>query len=404
MEIPAWFESLFEKVVVVFELPASESLQAAGSTTLLPWLETVLAEAPLLVEHVHAGRFPSRFLTNVLGFGQGFAEKLPGLLTLFVILYLLCGGLTVMLRLKRKQTSLLTFSRQVFNALLIWAAFLVIPMRKALVAGGAGGEFYAKIALLLGILAVVIPLCSVVRYLWIYRLTGIPHAIFDVGFGLFAAAVMLLSAKIGILRILILLAIAALTVVQWEEPEYEDVPAPAKPTPQKAPAPQSAAAAPQKAAAIPQRTPAVPQKTAAVSHQAPAAPQKTTAAPEKRPAASQMDFSALLDKAKELLKRAAATVKAAAIALFGKAVIACERLSTDIRLAKMRRTGSSGKTSAPAKPAPEKPAPQSAAPAKPAAPQQAAAPAKPAEAYPTMALDIDQIIAEVESATEDTVL
>ena len=113
---------------------------------------------------------------------------------------------------------------------------------------------------------------------------------------------------------------------------------------------------------------------------------------------------ALLDKAKELLKQAAATVKAAAIALFGKAVIAYERLSTDIRLAKMRRTGSSGKASAPAKPAPEKPAPPSAAPAKPAAPQQAAAPAKPAEAYPTMALDIDQIIAEVESATEDTTL
>ena len=43
MEIPAWFETLFEKVVVVFEMPASDTLKAAGSPDLLPWLCRLLS-------------------------------------------------------------------------------------------------------------------------------------------------------------------------------------------------------------------------------------------------------------------------------------------------------------------------------------------------------------------------
>jgi len=80
VEIPAWAETLFEKVVVVFETPASDTLEAAGSMDLLPWIDSLLVEIPLLIENVKANVFPASFLTNVMGFSQETLTKLPGLL------------------------------------------------------------------------------------------------------------------------------------------------------------------------------------------------------------------------------------------------------------------------------------------------------------------------------------
>jgi hypothetical protein len=226
VEIPAWAESLFEKVVVVFETPASDTLEAVGSMDLLPWIDSLLMEVPLLIENVKDNVFPASFMTNVLGFTPERVARLPLMLTLFVVFYLLCGGATVALRLRTRQTSLLSFSRQCFNALLIWASFLLVPMRKLLAQNPGDGGIYPLLALGAVILSVAIPLASVARYLWVYRLTGIPHAVFDVGFGLFVLSIALLVAKsTGILWLLIPVALAALTVVQWEGQE-EDDPAP----------------------------------------------------------------------------------------------------------------------------------------------------------------------------------
>ena len=237
MEIPAWAETLFEKVVVVFETPASDTLEAAGSMDLLPWIDSLLVEIPLLIENVKANVFPASFLTNVLGIDPQSLARLPLMLTLFVVFYLLCGGATVALRLRTGQTSLLSFSRQCFNAVLIWASFLLIPMRKLLAQAPGDSSVYPLLALGAVILSVAIPLTSVVRYLWIYRLTGIPHAVFDVGFGLFVLSVALLAAKsTSILWLLVPVSMAALTVVQWEGHRYEEDDHSGQPSPEpKAP-------------------------------------------------------------------------------------------------------------------------------------------------------------------------
>ena len=134
MVIPAWVEDIFQRVVVVFEAPASDTLEAAGSTALLPWLDSLLTELPLLANSVKNHVFPTGFLTNALGFSPERAARLPLLMTLFIIFYILCGAATVFLRYQRKQLSLLKFSRQSFNAVLIWSCMLLIPMWKALAA------------------------------------------------------------------------------------------------------------------------------------------------------------------------------------------------------------------------------------------------------------------------------
>lgn len=230
MEIPAWAEALFERAVTVFEAPASDTLQAAGSTDLLPWIDTLLTELPLLAEQLKAGIFPASFLANLLGAGPGLIAVLPGLLAIYAVLYLLSCGWTVALRLKTAQSSLLSFSRQCTNALLTWAGFLLYPMWK--VARQSGGA-YSLLVLGAFLLAVAIPVSSVIRYLWYYRLNGIPHAIADVGFGLFALAALLLSAMTGPLIFLLpVAAIAMLTVIQREghAPEESEEPE-AKPAP-----------------------------------------------------------------------------------------------------------------------------------------------------------------------------
>jgi len=219
VEIPAWAETLFEKVVVVFETPAAGTpLEHVGSMDLLPWIDSLLVEVPVLISSLKTGVFPVSFLTNVLGVAPDRVERLPGLLTFFVIFYLLCGALTMVLRFRQDQTSLLSVPRQLCNAILCCSVFLFLPMLKLVSAGGFGGSFYPLLALGVVLFSIGIPLASVIRYVWVYRFTGIPHAIFDVGFGPFVMAVQLLCAHKGskFLCLFIFLAVAALVVLHLD--------------------------------------------------------------------------------------------------------------------------------------------------------------------------------------------
>lgn len=212
MEIPAWAETLFEKVVVVFETPAAGTpLEHVGSMDLLPWIDSLLVEVPAFITCMKTGIYPASFLTNVLGVAPDRVDKLPGLLTFFLLVYLLCGALTMVLRFRQDQTSLLPVSRQICNAILCGCVFVFVPMLKMVSQTGFGSSFYPLLALLLVLFSVCIPLDSVLRYVWVYQLTGIPHAIFDVGFGPFVLAVQILCAYKGsrLLTVFVFLAVVA---------------------------------------------------------------------------------------------------------------------------------------------------------------------------------------------------
>ena len=349
MVIPAWVEDIFQRVVVVFEAPASETLEAAGSTALLPWLDSLLTELPLLVKSVQDHVFPTGFLTNALGFSPERAARLPALMTLFIIFYILCGAATVFLRLRRNQFSPLKFSHQSFNAVLIWSCMLLLPMRKALMASG-DASIYPKLALIGIVFAIAMPLASVIRYIWVYRLFGIPHAVFDAGFGFFSLSVFLLSVKTGkILFFLIFLAMAALTYIQWEPDEDEDLPVRTTP-----PAETAAPAAP--------RTPVAAARESA--------PVRESAAPIHKSAES------VRSKTPEL------KAKLAALLLFLRQRF--EILITKIRMVIVSYRRSQARRNVSARPA------QASAPA----PHPAAEPvAEPIPELSTMELDIDSILA-----------
>ncbi len=386
MEIPAWVETIFEKVVVVFEMPASDTLKAAGSPDLLPWLDSLLAELPLLVQNAKAHVFPTGFLTNVLGVRPETAAKLPLLLTLFIIFYLLCGGATVALRYLKKQTSLLSFSRQTCNAFVIWACMLLVPMRKVLLEAGSQ-SVYPKLALVGILLAWLLPLASAARYLWVYRLNGIPHAIFDAGFGLFALSVLLLSVKSGkILFLLVILAMAALTYVQWAWEDDEE-PAPRQ-TPPGGDLPQRSAPAADSRSAPPARKSAEPVRKAAEPVRAAAEPVRKTAEPA--PGSSEP-----VRKTTEPAPKAAASVQNMIDGLKPKLAAALlflrqrwEILLTEIRMliVGIQRSYRRKKGISPARKNPSAPPAQS--PASRPAPEPAAEPD-----LSTQTLDIDAILA-----------
>jgi len=117
----------------------------------------------------------------------------------------------MVLRFRQDQTALLPVPRQILNAILCGCVFLFVPMLKTVSQNGFGSSFYPKLALLLVLFSIGIPLASVLRYVWVYQLTGLPHAIFDVGFGPFVFAVQLLCAHKGsrFLTVFVFLAVVA---------------------------------------------------------------------------------------------------------------------------------------------------------------------------------------------------
>lgn len=196
---------------------------------LTAWIDTLIVELPALWHCLRDNLYPASFLTNALGFSQDFCERLPRYLIWFMALYFLCGAVTLFLRLRKGQKSLSSAAHQINNAILVCCCTLFIPalafLAKACVYvlqnevapfQGQGdyirwfGEavsslFYIIMAFAGVAFTVWMPVSSFFRYLKVYRIRGVPHGIFDVGFGLHLIAAALLSCAYSDRRLYLLL-------------------------------------------------------------------------------------------------------------------------------------------------------------------------------------------------------
>ena len=200
------------------------------------WIDTLIAQSPRLVENLKANVFPREFLTQVFRLDPAAVDRLPQWLLYAVGIYFLCGLVTAVLRFTRGQKSLSSSAHQFSNIILTWASLFFIPVLVLLVKGCAQvlgsvpaftGElqdlvryagqalasiFYPLMALASVGFTVWMPIRSFLRYLKVYQLFGLPHALFDIGFGPFLLALVLLSAAYG-QRALYALAIPAITLL-----------------------------------------------------------------------------------------------------------------------------------------------------------------------------------------------
>lgn len=225
---------------------------------LTAWIDTLLLELPKLWQCLKHNAYPASFLTNALGFRPETCERLPRMLMGFLAFYLLCGGVTLFLRFRMKQKSLSSAAHQINSAILVCCATLFVPLLVLLAKAcvyvirneiapfqGEGdfirffGEavssvFYIVLAFAGVFFTVWMPVSSFLRYLKVYRLRGLPHGIFDVGFGLYLISVALLAAYCGDRRVyaLLLPAVIALALVQTGGylPEERNAPGAEPPT------------------------------------------------------------------------------------------------------------------------------------------------------------------------------
>lgn len=207
---------------------------------LTAWIDTLLVELPSLCRCLRDQVYPASFLTNALGFSQVFCERLPRYLIYFVGLYFLCGVTTLILRFRKGQKSLNSVAHQINTAILVCCSTLFVPtlvyLAKACVyvlrnevapLQGQGdyiryfGEsvssvFYIVMAFAGVAFTVWMPVSSLLRYIKVYRIRGIPHGIFDVGFGFLLMAAALLSCAYSDRRLYLLLvpAVMMLGVIQ----------------------------------------------------------------------------------------------------------------------------------------------------------------------------------------------
>lgn len=207
---------------------------------LTAWIDTLLVELPTLWHCLRDQVYPTSFLTNALGFSQAFCERLPQYLIYFAGFYFLCGIASLILRFRRGQKSLNSVAHQINTAILVCCCTLFIPaliyLAKACVyvlrnevapLQGQGdyiryfGEsvssvFYIILAIAGVAFTVWMPVSSLLRYLKVYRIGGIPHGIFDIGFGLLLMSAALLSCAYSDRRLYLLLlpAIIMLGVIQ----------------------------------------------------------------------------------------------------------------------------------------------------------------------------------------------
>lgn len=184
--------------------------------------------------------YPQVFLKNVLGLSAEQAPALPRYLLGYVILYLLCGAVTVLRRFKSGQRSLNSRSKQINNVILTMADFFFIPQLPILVNMGKSalgavtpysGEisdlvrFFSDIwtaiftplfLFLVILLTAILPLQTAIRYLRVYKLAGLPHMVFDVGTGCYLLSAGLLSMCSGnrLWYLLIPVAVILLWVIQ----------------------------------------------------------------------------------------------------------------------------------------------------------------------------------------------
>ena len=204
------------------------------------WTAALFEELPKLWPCLRDNLYPTAFLTRVLGLSPQAAAGLPKYLTAFLIVYFLCGILTLILHFRRNQRSLNSRPEQINNFILVTADFLFIPMLFALwtmgqealsvVAPYTGkfsdlwrffsdvwtAIFFPFLVFSVTLLTALFPIHSALRYLRVYRLAGVPHMIFDVGTGLFLISDLLLAAacQTRLLYVLVPIAVAMLLVIQ----------------------------------------------------------------------------------------------------------------------------------------------------------------------------------------------
>lgn len=234
------------------------------------WFDTLLVEIPKLWQSLKSNTYPASFFTNALGLSPEACARLPLLLGWFAAVYLGCGAVSVLLRFRRKQKSLNSVAHQINTAILVCCAVLFVPLlvylAKACVYviqnevapfqgqgdavryfGEAVGKIFYMVLAFAGVLFTVwMPVSSLLRYLRVYRLWGVPHGIFDVGLGLYLADTVLLAAYYGNRRLyaLVLPAVILLAVIQHGGyiPEERNAPGAVRPaagtaeTPQEVPA------------------------------------------------------------------------------------------------------------------------------------------------------------------------
>lgn len=207
---------------------------------LTAWIDTLLVEIPRLWQCLKSNTYPESFLVNALGFSPETCARLPQMLTGFLAFYLLCGIVTLVLWFRLKQKSLSSVAHQINSAILVCCSTLFVPLlvflAKALVyviknevapLQGEGdifrffGEavsstFYMVLAFLGVLFTVWMPVSTFLRYLKVYRLRGLPHGIFDVGFGLCLISTVLLAGYYGDRRLYLLLlpAVIGLAAIQ----------------------------------------------------------------------------------------------------------------------------------------------------------------------------------------------
>ena len=207
---------------------------------LTAWIDTLLVEVPQLWQCLKHNTYPESFLINALGFRPETCARLPQLLTGFLAVYLLCGAMTVVLRFRLKQKSLNSIPHQINTAILVCCGALFVPLlvflAKACVyvvqnevaplqgegdhirffGAALSSVFYIVLAFVGVLFTVWMPVSSFLRYLKVYRLRGLPHAVFDVGFGLCLISAALLAGYYGDRRLYLLLlpAVIALALIQ----------------------------------------------------------------------------------------------------------------------------------------------------------------------------------------------
>lgn len=223
---------------------------------LTTWFDTLLIELPRLWHCLKSNVYPASFLTNALGLNPETCARLPRVLVWFAAVYLSCGAVSTILRFRRKQQSLSSTAHQINTAILVCCAVLFVPLLAYLAKGcvyviqnevaplqgradaaRCFGEAVSKIFYLVlafaGVFFTVwMPVRSFLRYCKVYHLWGVPHGIFDVGFGLYLADTVLLAAYYGDRRLYALAApaVVLLAVIQRGGyiPEERNVPGAAK--------------------------------------------------------------------------------------------------------------------------------------------------------------------------------
>lgn len=207
---------------------------------LIRWIHTLQVEIPLLWQCLRDNVYPESFLINVLGLRPESCARLPRMLTIFLGIYLLCGIVTLILRFRRKQRSLNSIANQIGTDFLVCCSSLFVPLlifltktcvyvvqHKVAPFQGEGdfvrfssdalGSVFYLVLVFAGVLFIVwMPVSSFLWYLAVYRLLGLPHAVFDVGFGLYLMSVILLATYHGKERLYFLLlpVVIALALIQ----------------------------------------------------------------------------------------------------------------------------------------------------------------------------------------------